>query len=527
MKTICQNMDLRPTSSPGLSDFNLLKLFTYTRWTALITVLMLALPLRAEEGLPEESTPSMRQLEIKTWTSSESQFPAIERQITQAIQINPRSPYAHYLMAHLMIRQFTNKPSELALLRKASEMGQQAIELSGKSELGYLTIAEILDIMGQTDNGLKILESLSATTASTSWRYHFTRARLMAERSTNADVIATLMQALATPDAIQEIVAPYLLTYMQNEYTGEKLIAELTKVNQQYPSPLFLESIALTLVELKKYDKAHLVYRAIANQFPQNVEARINGSILLYEKLLKPAQAKEQLRALAENKDIPLNNEHASIVHEHLGIIALNHRDMKEAESHFIQAFENSNQSLEFLDSISRAYRKNQKASDLVKLIDIIQERAPGIALHHALKGEVLSEDLRSHKSALKAFSNAIILEPDRSEFYNGMGLAYYRMSDLSNALQMFMVAVKVDPQDATARYNEACVLARLGQPTKALGALKDAIELDPRLQETAQNDGDFASIRATVQFEELMAGTAAPKNTVVETGDIEEVTGH
>lgn len=527
MKQICQNMEMRPSPPPGLSHIVLINLLTYIRWASLITVLALALPLRAKESPAGDPPPAMRQLEIDTWTSSESQFPAIERQITQAIQINPRSPYAHYLMAHLMIRQFTNNPSELTLLRKASEMGQQAIELSGKSEMGYLTIAEILDIMGQTDNGLKILESLSATTASTSWRYHFTRARLMAEKSTNADVIAVLMQAMASPDAIQEIVAPYLLTYMQNEYTGEKLIAELTKINQMYPSPLFLESIALTLVELKKFEKAHLVYRAIASQFPQNIEAKINGSILLYEKLLKPAQAKEQLRALAENKDLPLNKEHASIVYEHLGIIALNDHDMKEAELNFIQALENNHQSLEFLDSISRAYRKNQKARDLVKLIDIIQERAPGIALHHALKGEVLSEDLRNHKSALKAFSNAIILEPDRSEFYNGMGLAYYRMSDLSNALQMFMVAVKVDPQDATARYNEACVLARLGHRTKALGALRDAIGLDPRLLETAQNDGDFASIRTTAQFEELMAGTTTPKNHMIETGDIEEVTGH
>ena len=84
----------------------------------------------------------------------------------------------------------------------------------------------------------------------------------------------------------------------------------------------------------------------------------------------------------------------------------------------------------------------------------------------YALLGETLSEDLGEHRQALKAFGNAINLEPARGDYYNGMGL-------------------------------------------EALGSLQEAITLDPRLQKNAQKDTDFAGLKKTSEFNRLMSAPA------------------
>src|SRR5690606_24747905 len=99
--------------------------------------------------------------------------------------------------------------------------------------------------------------------------------------------------------------------------------------------------------------------------------------------------------------------------------------------------------------------------------------------------------------------------EPGRSDFYNGMGLAYYRMQRQEDALRLFKEATKVDPNDATARYNEACVLARLGRVEQAIGSLQEAITLDPRLVHTARKDADFANMNSNADFKKLMLSPA------------------
>ncbi|MGJ8508441.1 tetratricopeptide repeat protein, partial [Glaesserella parasuis] len=94
--------------------------------------------------------------------------------------------------------------------------------------------------------------------------------------------------------------------------------------------------------------------------------------------------------------------------------------------------------------------------------------------------------------------ADAIILDPDRVDFYNGMGLALYRKKSYPAALRVFTAATELDPNDAISRYNEACVLALMGRPDESFNLLSEAVSLDPRLAATAKLDNDFATINTT-----------------------------
>jgi len=143
----------------------------------------------------------------------------------------------------------------------------------------------------------------------------------------------------------------------------------------------------------------------------------------------------------------------------------------------------------------------------------------------YALLGETQSEDLQRHDAALKSFANAILLEPSRSDFYNGMGLTYYRMKRQEDALRLFKEATKIDPNDATARYNEACVLALMGRTQQAIGSLQEALTLDPRLVDNARSDKDFANINGLPEFIRMLKSPATAP--ALEDDDDEDLLGH
>ncbi|MBN1439372.1 MAG: ClbS/DfsB family four-helix bundle protein [Anaerolineales bacterium] len=54
---------------------------------------------------------------------------------------------------------------------------------------------------------------------------------------------------------------------------------------------------------------------------------------------------------------------------------------------------------------------------------------------------------------------------------------------------------------DGTVKYNLACHYALIGEKGKAVGGLKEALELNPDLREWSKEDPDFASIRETPEY--------------------------
>ena len=458
-------------------------------------------------GGSEKITDSyLNELEIRIWTADESQFPDLEQETTRTIQIKPYSSKGHYLLSYLYLKIFGNQPSNLILLKKSSELAQQAIELDEQGDYGYVAIADILDTMGQTDNAIKILETFNRGTTSKSWRVLFGIARLKSDRLPPEDVLKIMEEAMALGRHHWQIMAPYVVAILQTSYRGEPLAKNLKSWQSRYPTRIFQQTLAITLTDLKKFEEAHSIYKQIYRKNPNFKEAHINDAIILYTHLKKPKKALTLLKKVERSHIEDLMPFSKSIVQSYIGAIYLDAGRRKQAINYFIKAAESSPNALKTIEFITQRYRKKNLSADLVQVLNSLNLSLPGQGVFYALLGELHSEDLSNHEEALQAYSNAIILEPQRSDYYNGMGLAYYRMQDINKALSLFSTATQVDPQDAIARYNEACALALLGKSQEAINSLREALLIQPNLSKTAMADDDLKSLNNSTQFKQIIS---------------------
>lgn len=443
-------------------------------------------------------------LEDRVWSADERELPNLHAEVVRLLQTHPSSALGHYLLSHLQIRQFAKDPSDLQLLRQASDLAQQAVDLDPKNEYGFIALADILDLMGYTAKATALLDEAESSGIRSSWRMNFTRARLVTDQKQGDRVLSLLEKALNAPGARPAIIVPYIVAVLQNDAAGNELIDALAKWQEKAPNQHFMQALAIAYSDAGKFQKSVEIYEDIIRKYPANREARINVAINYYKHLNKSRLATEHLEDVLRETDAKtLKNDPQleSTIRVHLAAAYLNINQSELAKANFLRSLQVAPDSAPILDFAANAYKSRKLTAGLVALLQHASQEIPGTGLTYALLGETLSESIKDHESALKAFRSAITLEPSRSEYYNGMGLAYYRMKQIKEALNLFSAATQVDPNDATARYNEACALALLGRSNEAVQALQEAIALDPRLQTTAMNDGDFAAIRQSKEF--------------------------
>ena len=473
-------------------------------WTSFIAVLgsqvVLAGPIPA----------NIRELEVRVWTSEDSQVPGLEKEVTQLLQVDPRSVAAHQLLSHVFVRIFTRDPSDIYVLRQAADLAQQAVDLAPNDPAGYAALADILDLMGNTEGAVKLLASAEAKGIKPNWRFAFTRARLIGDNGGGEKVLGLLRQALSQPGAETRIIVPYIVAILQSDDTGRDLITKLDQWNKTFPSPLFDLTLAITYTDLGEFQKAHNIYNHMLSNNTSNTEAEINNAIILYRDLNQPKKAGIILEsALTKYKDELSTNLRATIT-GHLGAAYVRQNEWERAKKSFVYAMavEKDNQNL--IDFIGRTYKQAKAPDKLVLLLSELNNGPAGHGILHAMLGETLSEKLNRHDEAIRAYTDAITLDPNRSDFYTGMGLALYRKKSYSAALKVFVTAAELDPNDPISRYNQACVLALLGRSDESLNSLAEAITLDPRLAATAKLDHDFLGIRNSTKFRRVLQDTPA-----------------
>jgi tetratricopeptide (TPR) repeat protein len=454
------------------------------------------------------AAPDTRSLEVRVWTADEHELPALEHDVVREMQLNPRSAMAHHLLAHVLVRIFAKDPGDLYILKQASDLAQQAIDLAPKDGIGYVALADILDLMGNSDRGLKLLDDAETQGIEPNWRFYFTRARLQSDDAGTDKVLGLLETALAFTDAERKIIVPYVVALIQSEASGEDLIAKLDSWNKRFPSPLFDLTTAITYADLGKYQKAHDLYAKIIKTDPTNKEAKVNDAIILYRDLKDGARATALLEEVLRDHPEDLSKSVRAMITAHLGAAYFQRKMYDLAEQNFVKAYQVEQGNLSVLDFMTKVMKEAKAHDRLVSLLRKINEGGPGTGVTYALLGETLSEHLKKHDDALAAFGDAIILDPERSDYYNGMGLAYYRQKRYERALKLFVAATEVDPNDATARYNEACVLALMNRKEDAINTLAEALTLDPRLTQTAEKDADFDGIRDSHKFRDLVSGS-------------------
>ena len=451
-----------------------------------------------------EPTVEERRLEASLWACDQKDLPQLEQSIVRMIQKRPESVFAHHLMSHVKLRLFTADPEDLYTLKQASELAQQAIDLDVMNPVGYVAMADVFDLMGAAERGLELLSKAESLGIKPSWRFDFTRARLSAANSNADQVLKLLQRAIARPDVELQIVVPYVVAVLQTELSGDDLVTALKEWSTVHPSSLFDLSIAIALAESGKPKSAHEIYQGLLRVNAEDREALVNDAVLLYKDLHQAPLAIKMLNRALSSGNKQMEPHVKSIVLTHLGAAQLKAKEWAAAERSFVNSLRANPKNIATLDLVTKAYRDAKAPERLVGFLRSANIETPGLSVLHALLGETLSEHLHDHEAAFHAYTDAITLDPERSDFYNGMGLAYYRAKKYIQALKLFSTAMRIDPKDAVARYNEACVLALLDRREDALESLADALMLDPRLVETAQTDRDFINLKNVARFQEL-----------------------
>lgn len=60
------------------------------------------------------------------------------------------------------------------------------------------------------------------------------------------------------------------------------------------------------------------------------------------------------------------------------------------------------------------------------------------------------------YSEAIKSFTEAINLEPDKADFYHNRGFAFRKLKQYKNAIEDYSNAIELDPEHFKAFYNRA-----------------------------------------------------------------------
>jgi tetratricopeptide (TPR) repeat protein len=108
-------------------------------------------------------------------------------------------------------------------------------------------------------------------------------------------------------------------------------------------------------------------------------------------------------------------------------------------------------------------------------------------ALEHNKRGVSLYKSGEIREAAVE-FRAAIDNDPERSDFYNNLGLAYAVLDDPDQAEKHFKEALKKRPGFPAALNNYGAFLAEGGELARALNLLNKAIALDPEFRDPHLN---------------------------------------
>lgn len=449
-------------------------------------------------------------LEKKISLSTQSELKNLEFEVVRQIQIKPRSAYAHYLVAMFYLKQFKEDPSLINRFKQASDLGQQALELDKNSEFGYLITANVLDIMGFSEKAKEVVTADLNENIQESWRTLAFEAKLISSPRDYGQFDELMKRALALEPKSIDILAPAIAGLLSSFYSPSDRITKLKAWNKNFHHDVFDLAIGIAQAESEKFQEADSTYKHLLAHSPSNNEASINQAIIRYRKLGNSLDAIKAFNASLE-KLSPSELVFKEIIYAHLGRAHLENGENKLAEQAFISAMKEAKSPVIWIGFLADSYDKAKQYASFTKLLKELNEIVPGHSSLYGMRGRILSENLNNQTEAIEAYSNGLILDPHNSQFYTGIGLAHYRNKDISVALSFFEKATKVNPRDATARYNEACMLSMLGRTSEALGSLREALILDPELTGLARSDSDLDNLRESDQFEDIIAQTSSP----------------
>jgi Flp pilus assembly protein TadD len=105
----------------------------------------------------------------------------------------------------------------------------------------------------------------------------------------------------------------------------------------------------------------------------------------------------------------------------------------------------------------------------------------------------------------IKFFESVHRRDPRYTDVVEILGGLYTKTGRIADGLRMDRKLVRLEPSNATARYNLACSLALTKRPAAALRELEQAIALGYNDGDWMQQDPDLAELKGSPEFQKLI----------------------
>jgi tetratricopeptide (TPR) repeat protein len=110
------------------------------------------------------------------------------------------------------------------------------------------------------------------------------------------------------------------------------------------------------------------------------------------------------------------------------------------------------------------------------------------------------------YRRALEIVERHMELNPDDPRAATMRAVSLCRLGRTGEGVHWGEQAIEIDPEDASVRYNVACLFAVAGEPDRAIGCLEDALRVGFGNTQWLRQDPDLASLRGNPRFEALLA---------------------
>ena len=115
--------------------------------------------------------------------------------------------------------------------------------------------------------------------------------------------------------------------------------------------------------------------------------------------------------------------------------------------------------------------------------------------------------NLGAYEAAVDEFRSALSLRPDDYQALNNLSISYIKQHEYYNALISLKKLLLVEPENASANYNIACMYSLLDKPNTALFWLGRAVDQGYDKWDLMRSDTDLENVRNLEAFEEIIKG--------------------
>lgn len=138
----------------------------------------------------------------------------------------------------------------------------------------------------------------------------------------------------------------------------------------------------------------------------------------------------------------------------------------------------------------------DEKMEDAVRAFEEALQIDPG-HVDSLLKLGYAQFHMGNLAGAMESYNKVHEIDVTNADAWNLKGLIYYRQKNYEQAIECVEKAIDSNPTDGMSWYNKACYNSLLNHIPEAIEALKRSIEIDVKNAKKAVRDRDFENVRA------------------------------